>query len=288
MAARPYLTRGANAVRNTQPRTSGLPAPTPLERLDIEGYLAGTVTVKLGQLLGALHPDHVASVMRKMHHIQGVPTNEELMAIVEAAGLEIGAQRAVDNAPPQNIFAPFLAGGPDGSGVTHWANVDSGAMVNVVYSGVLAAHPELEAYRQEYANTVNGVGGAKTKVVGKLVGVPIALGEAQHASEFAPVPRPPVPTSFYVLDCPTKYHWILGLQYLNVVDGAVFTRRRQLHYYPPAVPRTHDPPTAPPTLPGPDLLVQQLRTRTQVVEEPVYVSFRAHVQGVHIRALRGY
>lgn len=58
----------------------------------------------------------------------------------------------------------------------HWGNVDTGAMVNLVYGGVLDTFPELRRYQQEFHHVVQGVGQTKTQVVGKLVGVPVHLG----------------------------------------------------------------------------------------------------------------
>lgn len=61
----------------------------------------------------------------------------------------------------------------------HWGNVDSGSMVNIVYSGVLQRHPILFAYHQPFSHTVQGVGNSRIAVTGKLAGVPISLGKDQ-------------------------------------------------------------------------------------------------------------
>jgi hypothetical protein len=59
----------------------------------------------------------------------------------------------------------------------HWGNVDTGSMVNIVYSGVLIRHPSFLAYHQLYQHTVRGVGNTHVAVTGKIVGVPISLGK---------------------------------------------------------------------------------------------------------------
>lgn len=58
------------------------------------------------------------------------------------------------------------------------------------------------------------------KVTGKLVGVPISLGRDQAAGTCLKV-------NFYVLDCPS-YHFIIGLDLLKRVDGAVLCGSRRL------------------------------------------------------------
>lgn len=67
---------------------------------------------------------------------------------------------------PQNMFASFSIAirGEQGTVLTtgtpmlHWGNVDTGAMVNLVYHGVLSAFPELTRYRHEFNHVVQGVG----------------------------------------------------------------------------------------------------------------------------------
>ena len=99
---------------------------------------------------------------------------------LEAAAVE-SAVAAHQKALPQNMFAPFSCGHPNPAKVSpapmvHWGNVDTGAMVNLVYAGVLSTFPELHEYLQPYQHTVVGVGGNATKVIGKLVNVPTFLG----------------------------------------------------------------------------------------------------------------
>lgn len=50
-------------------------------------------------------------------------------------------------------------------------------MVNIVYSSVLEAFPELHKYWEAYEHVVVGVGNKTTRVIGKLVNVPMHLGQ---------------------------------------------------------------------------------------------------------------
>lgn len=82
------------------------------------------------------------------------------------------------------MFASFSVGPKLGAGqltttpdpLLHWGNVDTGAVVNLVYSGVVAAFPDLARYRHPYHHVVQGVGQQRSQVVGKLIGVPLHLG----------------------------------------------------------------------------------------------------------------
>ena len=128
------------------------------------------------------------------------------------------------------MFVPFTipSRGPDGqlrksdNPVIHYGNVDTGSMVNVMYSGVLLAHPELEQYKQDFNHVITGVGDKVTKVVCKLVSVPISLGDDQ-------LPGSCIRTTFYVLDCPS-YHFILGLTALSLVNGTVYCGARRMSF----------------------------------------------------------
>ena len=70
----------------------------------------------------------------------------------------------LNNFTPENMFIPFSIetnSGLDYSHVTpntHWANVDTGSMVNIMYSGVLKAFPHLKQYSQPFEHVVKGVG----------------------------------------------------------------------------------------------------------------------------------
>ena len=122
---------------------------------------------------------------------------------------------------PHNLFAPFII---DHSQATcpQWGNVDTGSMVNIVYRDVVQAFPYLQQYRDFFNHMVEGIGGKKVKVTGKLVDVPLYLGAAKYGP-------PRVYATFYVVDAP-GYHWILGLTLLNQVDGVVHCKAKQLHY----------------------------------------------------------
>ena len=128
------------------------------------------------------------------------------------------------------MFAPFTVPqtGSDGklerstTPTVHWGNVDTGAQVNIAYSGVLTAFPDLAQYKQAFNTTVQGVGNRTTQVLCKLVNVPVSLGHDQ-------VPGSCIRTTFYVLECPT-YHFILGLTLLAKVDAAVFCSTREMQF----------------------------------------------------------
>ncbi len=122
---------------------------------------------------------------------------------------------------PQNIFTPFAIHHPAAT-YTHWGNVDTGSMVNIVYMGVVDRFPFLRYYWKPTNLTVEGVGGKKSQVLGKLVDVPISLG-------LRCAPAPCALATFYVLDSP-DYHFILGLTFLNAVDGIVKCRDQELAF----------------------------------------------------------
>ena len=90
-----------------------------------------------------------------------------------------------------------------------------------------------------------------TKVVGKLVDVPITLG--------ATTTDTPVKATFYILDNPT-YHWLFGLTLLEAVNGVVHCKDRLLTFHQPGGPT--------PTV------VLPLTSRAAATSEPVYSLFR--------------
>ena len=95
-------------------------------------------------------------------------------------------------------------------------------MVNIVYKGVVDKWPFLKYYWRSTQLTVEGVGGKRSQVVGKLVDVPISLGLRR-------APEPCTLATFYVLDAP-GYHFILGLTFLNAVDWVVKCRDQELEF----------------------------------------------------------
>ena len=120
-------------------------------------------------------PPHVA--------VAGTATGAPVLDEVAAVEAAVTAHR---NTHPQNMFASFSlavhhdagALGTTSAPMLHWGHVDTGAMVNLVYSGVLEVFEQLHRYRQEFQHTVSGVGQSRTRVVGKLVGVPLHVGPA--------------------------------------------------------------------------------------------------------------
>ena len=127
---------------------------------------------------------------------------------------------------PFTIVPTTAAGSPSRTATpptVHWAHVDSGSMVCLVYEGVLKAYPELGEFRRPWRHEVVGIGGNRTSVVGKLVGVPISLGDRQDRGSVVRV-------TFYVLGGCDRYHWLLGLTLLQPIDAAIFCRSRILQY----------------------------------------------------------
>ena len=129
------------------------------------------------------------------------------------------------------MFAPFTVctsgeGHEAGRGVAplvHWAHVDSGSMVCIMHDGVLDAFPELLQYRQPWRHEVTGVGGRRTNIDGKLVGVPVCLGDKPNVGAIVTI-------TFYVLaGCP-DYHFLLGLTLLEPIQGVIFCAQRMLQY----------------------------------------------------------
>lgn len=205
VARRTYL---ASDRPSTPAPAATAPVSTQWKKVSLDKVLSTSVTVKFGDLLFSLPQDVVAPVLDQFRGVEHVPTSVEIAAAVEAAVLAIDAARPLqpDKAPPENIFAPFRVTTAIPTGFTHWANVDTGAMVNVVHSGVLRAFPELAEFRVDFDHEVRGVGGSRTKVVGKLVGIPVTIGDTGEQEG-----SPAVPTTFYILQCDDRYHWILGL-----------------------------------------------------------------------------
>ena len=108
------------------------------------------------------------------------------------------------------------------SPTVHWGNVDTGSMVNILYSGVLAGFPELSKFKRDFQHEVKGVGNKTTQVICKLTHVPVSIGAEQEKGSCNT-------TTFYVLDCP-GYHFILGLTLLQKIDAAVFCSTRRMEF----------------------------------------------------------
>jgi hypothetical protein len=68
------------------------------------------------------------------------------------------------------MFAPFTIPTSRVPEITtvHWGNVDTGAMVNVVYEGVIRVFKSLQSYMVDFHHEITGVGGKKTRVICKL------------------------------------------------------------------------------------------------------------------------
>ena len=131
--------------------------------------------------------------------------------------------------PPENMFGPFTVAEPEQGSwgsrqeapTVHWAHVDSGSMVCIVYEGVLAAFPSLGRYKRPWKHEVVGIGGRKTQINGKLVGVPVCLGDKPNKG-------PIVSVTFYILGGCMEYHWLFGLTLLQPIEGTIFCAQRML------------------------------------------------------------
>lgn len=215
--------------------------------------------------MGLVPPEDMQRYLGKVWRANAVlPEVAEREATEEAAvEAAITALSTLTPKPlPQNMFAPFTVlqrakGALHESHVptVHWANVDTGSMVNLVYSGVLSAFPKLQQYREPFNHVVYGIGGATQRITGKLVGVPVSLGAEQEHDSC-------VYTTFYVLDSPA-YHWLFGLPMLSSIDGAVYCKARVLHYHL----GSHSDGAG---------VALPLYDRSSVHQQPVYLHFNAH------------
>jgi hypothetical protein len=142
------------------------------------------------------------------------------------------------------MFAPFSIPSLDKVGSLvpiHWGNVDTGAMVNVVYLGVTRVFKTLQQYWVKYDHVLYGVGGKQTKIVAMLKDVPIRMGchTAREPDAFGPDTNVSVDfkATFLVVDN-DDYHWILGIPLLAGLNGLVHCRDRTLQYTPPGTTST--------------------------------------------------
>jgi hypothetical protein len=68
--------------------------------------------------------------------------------VAELAAVDAAVTAHLEGRLPENMFAPFtIIHDPNNASTSppmvHWGNVDTGSMVNIMYSGVLNAFPEL-------------------------------------------------------------------------------------------------------------------------------------------------
>ena len=133
------------------------------------------------------------------------------------------------------MFAQFVVpqGGKVGDVATiHWGNVDTGAMVNVVYLGVTRVFKYLQKYWVAYNHVLYGVGGKQTRIVAMLKDVPVILGNDCADDKGLLDPATPCHTATFLVVDHDDYHWILGIPLLAAVDGMVKCRERRLQYTP--------------------------------------------------------
>ncbi len=187
--------------------------------------------VTWGQLLANLPEQQVQQLLTIAKQLEGGSTEQAAEGAVELAAVQAAITTHNNSPAPENMFCPFTVVGRDprtgqlhrqAAPMMHWGNVDTGSMVNIVYSGVLRTFPHLHQYWEDFEHVVKGVGDRLTKVTGKVVGVPVSLGMEQ-------APGSCIKTTFYVLAC-DSYHFILGLTLLAAIDGGVYCGSRRLDY----------------------------------------------------------
>ena len=132
------------------------------------------------------------------------------------------------------MFAPFSVPPSEKVGPPvpiHWGNVDTGAMVNVVYLGVTRVFKTLQQYWVKYDHVLYGVGGKQTKIVAMLKDVPIRMGCNTTPASDSVSPnftdQVDLRATFLVVDN-DDYHWILGIPLLAELNGMVHCRDRTL------------------------------------------------------------
>jgi hypothetical protein len=166
-----------------------------------------------GALLVTLPASTVDDLVKRARQIN----EQEPTCTPEEAGELAAVQSALapSEQVPQNMFAPFVAAPGQVADVAtvHWGNMDTGAMVNVVYLGVTRVFKELQKYWTDFNHAITGVGGKRTRIVAKLRDVPLTLGEDRECKDI-------VKATFYEVDS-DDYHWILGLPLLAAVKGKV-------------------------------------------------------------------
>ena len=165
MVLRPYL------GRPPAPRVqSEAPLPRDLDPTDtLLDALVGTKTpVSLGTLLGSWDQATVDKLLAKCRP-QVAYTGTSELARVEATLLHlehahVAAGGNPEEPPPQNLFAPFtiptptptnstpLSSTPPEAALVHWAHVDPGSQVSVVYEGAAQAFPEVAKYWQPFVH----------------------------------------------------------------------------------------------------------------------------------------
>jgi hypothetical protein len=168
------------------------------------------------------------------------------------------------------MFAPFVIPSDATVGdmaTVHWGNVDTGAMVNVVYLGVTRVFQYLQKYWIKYEHVLYGVGGKRTRIVAMLKDVPVIFGSNRHSptpvfggnTAGKPLAESACHTATFLVVDNDDYHWILGIPLLAAIDGMVKCRERTLEYTPAGA-------TSSTSI--------QLITRTEAKMQPVRTEFR--------------
>ena len=173
---RPYLTSRSPSKRGARSSSE----------VDVAKLLASSAPVSWGALLNLLPSDKLQELLAEARNPKPAPlppTISETTALQRTL-LHAHSLHSTPADPPENMFAPFVLARPHPDHPdtpppphVHWAHVDSGSMVCLVHDGVVRAHPELHPYRKPWSHCVHGIGGRTVDIVGKLVGVPVSIGD---------------------------------------------------------------------------------------------------------------
>ncbi len=145
---RPYL--GNKGTKDSSKPTT--------HNLDFAKLLASNAPITWGQLLKLLPPPQLEKLLATLNPPPLQPEQPAPPALTELVAVHAAVSAHMEGALPENMFAPFTIPPRDAQGkltrnespTVHWGNVDTGSMVNIMYSGVLTAFPELAPYRREF------------------------------------------------------------------------------------------------------------------------------------------
>ena len=116
--------------------------------------LSSNAPITWGQLLTHLPQCQLDKLMQAVKPATPAMEDQVPANTAELAAVHAAVTAHLEGNPPENMFAPFTIPPKDSQGkptkhaapTVHWGNVDTGSMVNIVYSGVLNTHPGLEEY----------------------------------------------------------------------------------------------------------------------------------------------
>ena len=82
--------------------------------------------------------------MARQANVDPLPPEDVMESIAVRSALAAHASNLAQSLP-ENMFAPFAIHHPQAT-LTHWANVDTGSMVNIMYEGAVTAFPYLAKF----------------------------------------------------------------------------------------------------------------------------------------------